>query len=163
MGVLANKTSNYIIEKLNVTINCSGSVLLAEGDDFTCECRNKGGKPPVSITWYKNKKQITESTYWGENTLYLIDVNVKSNGTYTCVAQGSNSPITVYCGILQVINEQCYSEIANIRKCTDFECCVYALLFMKVIWVMIGRGQTDNYISMSFFYRQKTSHCECSK
>ena len=102
--------SLYIIEKLNVTINCSGPVLLNENDDFTCECRSKGGKPPVSITWYKDKKQITESTYWGENTLHLNDVNKKDSGIYTCVAQSNNTlakdkksiEITVYCEYLLV-------------------------------------------------------------
>ena len=108
IGVLSIETSHYIIERLDVTINCSGPVMLDEDDDFKCECRNEGGNPPVSLTWYKDKKQISELTYWGENTLYLIDVNVKDSGTYTCVAQSKNTlekdeksiQITVYCEYL---------------------------------------------------------------
>ena len=88
-----------------MVINCSDPVMLNEDDDFTCECRKEGGNPPVSVTWYKDNKQICESTYWGKNTLYLIDVNVKNSGKYTCVAQSNNTPlkdeksieITVYC------------------------------------------------------------------
>ena len=110
MGVLANKIGHSVRKKPNVTINCPGHVMLTEDDDFTCECRSKGGKPPVSITWYKDKKQITESTYWGQNTLYLIDVNKKDSGTYTCVSQSNNTltkdeksiDITVYCEYLYV-------------------------------------------------------------
>ena len=62
-----------------MTTNCSGLVMLNEDDDFTCECRSVGVKRTVSVTWYKNGKQLSESK--GENTLYLSDVKVKDSGT----------------------------------------------------------------------------------
>ena len=72
-----------------MTTNCSGLVMLNEDDDFTCECRSVVVKRTVSVTWYKNGKQLSESK--GENTLYLSDVKVKDSGTYTCVAQSNNT------------------------------------------------------------------------
>ncbi|CAB4043864.1 vascular cell adhesion 1-like isoform X2, partial [Paramuricea clavata] len=78
-----------VIEKPNVTINCSSPVIVNEGDDFTCVCRSEGGNPPANVTWYdKDGKQMAKS--FGENSLNLTDVSKQDIGTYKCVVQRYN-------------------------------------------------------------------------
>ncbi len=72
--------------KPNVTINCSSSIKLNEGDDFTCLCRGEGGNPPANVTWYRNGIQFGE-TRTGNNTLTRTNVDEADNATYTCLAQ----------------------------------------------------------------------------
>ena len=77
---------HYISEKPNVTLSCSSSTTLNEGDNFTCACRGKGGNPPANVTWYKDGVQIG-GTGNEEQTLTLRNVDGTDSGTYKCVAQ----------------------------------------------------------------------------
>ena len=62
-------------------------MILNEGDGFSCLCRSDGGKYPVNITWYEDKRMIG-GTHYGENILSVIDVNSEDNKkTYRCVVQ----------------------------------------------------------------------------
>ena len=56
--------------------------MLNESGDFSCECRNEGGKPPANETWYKENKRFGNTSF-----LIFTDVNEKDNGTYKCVTQ----------------------------------------------------------------------------
>ena len=84
---------SLLSEKPNVTLNCSSPVRVIEGDNVTCECRGKDGRPPAKVTWYKKDVQIGE-TKEENNTLTLTEVKVTDSGTYKCVAQ--SYPTDVY-------------------------------------------------------------------
>jgi hypothetical protein len=77
---------NFISVAPTVTINCSSSITLYEGDNFTCVCRGEGGNPPADVTWYKDGVQIG-GTGKEEQTLTLSNVDGTDTGTYKCVAQ----------------------------------------------------------------------------
>ena len=55
------------------------------GDDVTCLCEGKGGKPPANVTWYKDGVQIGD-TEKEDIALTLRNVDKKDGGTYNCVA-----------------------------------------------------------------------------
>ena len=75
------------LEKPNAVIDCSSPIFLNDGNDFSCKCRNEGGKYPASVTWYEDKKENGETCYEGK-ILILIDVKSKQNNkTYKCVVQ----------------------------------------------------------------------------
>ncbi len=69
-----------------MTFNCSRRNEVNKGDDFTCVCRDEGGRPPANITWSKDSKQIGGIGKESQ-TLTLSNVNGTHNGTYTCEAQ----------------------------------------------------------------------------
>ena len=69
-----------------MTISCPSRVILNESDDFSCLCKNEGGKNPVNVTWYKDNKRF-RNTSNRKNLLNLTDVNENNNQTYMCVAQ----------------------------------------------------------------------------
>ena len=79
---------NYLSEpeKPTVTVNCSGLIILYEGDDLVCVCKDKEGIPAPKVTWYKEKIQIGE-TEKEEQTLALKNVDGSYGGIYKCVAQ----------------------------------------------------------------------------
>ena len=85
-----------------MTFNCSSPITVYEGDDVTCVCRGHGGNPPADVTWYKNKRKISETGKEGK-TLTLNNVVRTASGTYKCVAQSHNVTddklieIIVYC------------------------------------------------------------------
>ena len=77
---------DFISEQPNVTINCSSSVKIPKGNDFSCVCRGEGGRPAANVTWYKDGIQIGNTSY-EENVLSLSDVNEKDIGTFECAVQ----------------------------------------------------------------------------
>ncbi|XP_028407337.1 scavenger receptor cysteine-rich type 1 protein M130-like [Dendronephthya gigantea] len=70
-------------ERLDVTVNCSSFIAVNLGDDITCLCEAKGGKPPANVTWYKDGVQFGD-TEQEQNVLTLSNVNETDIGTYTC-------------------------------------------------------------------------------
>ncbi|XP_028407328.1 deleted in malignant brain tumors 1 protein-like isoform X2 [Dendronephthya gigantea] len=73
-------------ERPNVTVNCSSVIVVNLGDDITCLCEGKGGKPPANVTWYKDGVQFGD-TEQEQNVLNLSNVSETDNGTYTCVGK----------------------------------------------------------------------------
>ncbi|XP_028407291.1 deleted in malignant brain tumors 1 protein-like [Dendronephthya gigantea] len=73
-------------ERPNVTVNCSSFIAVNLGDDITCLCEGKGGKPPANVTWYKDGVQFGD-TEQEQNVLNLSNVSETDNGTYTCVGK----------------------------------------------------------------------------
>ncbi|XP_028407297.1 deleted in malignant brain tumors 1 protein-like [Dendronephthya gigantea] len=73
-------------ERPNVTVNCSSFIAVNLGDDITCLCEGKGGKPPANVTWYKDGVQFGK-TEQEQNMLTLSNVNKTDNGTYKCVGK----------------------------------------------------------------------------
>ena len=68
-----------------ITITCSSLTTLKKGDEFTCICRGKGGKPPADVTWYKGNGRIV--TGKEEAILRFSFVKKEDNGTYKCEAK----------------------------------------------------------------------------
>ena len=81
----------FIAEKPNATLSCSSPITLNEGDDFTCVCTyvGEGGNPPANVTWFKDDVKIN-GTGSVKNILTLSNVNERSSGRYTCLAQNYN-------------------------------------------------------------------------
>ncbi|XP_028407294.1 deleted in malignant brain tumors 1 protein-like [Dendronephthya gigantea] len=75
-------------ERPNVTVNCSSLIAVNLGDDITCLCEAKGGKPPANVTWYKDGVQFGD-TEQEQNVLNLSNINETDNGTYKCVGRSS--------------------------------------------------------------------------
>ena len=75
-----------VLEKPNVTVNCSSLIAVNVGDDVTCLCEGKGGKPPANVTWYKDGVKIGD-TEKREIVLTLRNVDEKDRGTYKCVGK----------------------------------------------------------------------------
>ena len=83
-------------------MSSSSSIIVNEGDNFTCVCRDEGGNLPANVTWYKDGVQIG-GTGIEEQTLALSNVDKTASGTYKCVAKihtlidGKSIEIIVYC------------------------------------------------------------------
>jgi hypothetical protein len=83
-------------------LSSSSSIIVNEGDNFTCVCRGEGGNLPANVTWYKDDIQIG-GTGKEEQTLTLSNVVRTASGTYKCVAKihtlmnGKSIEIIVYC------------------------------------------------------------------
>ncbi|XP_028407333.1 deleted in malignant brain tumors 1 protein-like [Dendronephthya gigantea] len=73
-------------EKPNVKVNCSSLITVHLGDDITCLCEGKHGKPPADVTWYKDGVQIGDMKK-EETLLLLSNVNEADGGTYKCVGK----------------------------------------------------------------------------
>ncbi len=69
-------------------INCSSPLIVNEGDDFTCLCEAKGGKPPADVTWEKDGVPEPGGSGKENKTLTRINVSGADSGTYMCVAKG---------------------------------------------------------------------------
>ncbi len=69
-----------------MTFSCPRSNDVNEGNDFTCVCRDEGGRPPANVTWSKDGKQIGGIGKESQ-TLTLSNANGTHNGNYTCEAR----------------------------------------------------------------------------
>ena len=61
-------------------------MIVSLGDEVTCLCEGKGGKPPADVTWYKDNVQIGD-TEKEQNVLTLRNIHETDNGTYKCVSK----------------------------------------------------------------------------
>ncbi|XP_028399296.1 Schwann cell myelin protein-like isoform X2 [Dendronephthya gigantea] len=68
-----------------VALNCSSPVILNEGDNFACLCKNEGGNSPANVTWYKNGVKFS-NVGTERQKLILSIVGRRDRGTYKCVA-----------------------------------------------------------------------------
>ncbi|XP_028407325.1 deleted in malignant brain tumors 1 protein-like isoform X2 [Dendronephthya gigantea] len=73
-------------ERPNITVNCSSVIAVNLGDDITCLCEGKDGKPPANVTWYKDGVQFGD-TEQEQNLLTLSNVNETNSGTYKCIGE----------------------------------------------------------------------------
>ena len=69
-----------------MTVNCSSLIALNVGDDVTCLCEGKGGKPPAEVTWYKDGVQIG-NVEQEQNVLTLSNVDKTDSGTFKCIGK----------------------------------------------------------------------------
>ena len=89
-------------ERPSVSINCSSLNTINEGDNFSCECKGEGGKPPANVTWYKDDIKIGQTGIVTQ-TLTLSKVDNRASGTYKCVANSyslktqKSIKLIVYC------------------------------------------------------------------
>ena len=91
-----------------ITVNCSSSTTVKEGDYFACECKGTDGNPPADVTWYKDNTKIGD-TGNKKAILRFTDVKRGHSGTYSCEAKS---------GIGNVKNETEIGLIVNC-KCTS--------------------------------------------
>ena len=69
-----------------MTINCSTSVTLNEGQDLTCLCKGENGNPPAVVMWYNEDPMIGQKEKENK-ALVLRNLTKTDIGTYTCKAQ----------------------------------------------------------------------------
>ena len=70
-----------------MTINCSTSVTLDEGQDLTCLCKGENGNPPAEVMWYNKNGDPIGQKEKENKALVLRNVTKTDSGTYTCKAQ----------------------------------------------------------------------------
>ena len=77
----------YILVTPVVTVSCSNTTIVNQGDNFSCEGKGTGGYPPADVIWYKNNTEIV--TGKEKAFLRLTSVSKDDSGTYRCEAKSS--------------------------------------------------------------------------
>ena len=77
----------YILVTPIVTVSCSSTTIVNQGDNLSCECKGTGGNPPADVIWYKNNTEIV--TGKEKAILRLTNVSKDDSGTYRCEAKSS--------------------------------------------------------------------------
>jgi hypothetical protein len=85
-----------------VSVNCSSSITLDEGDYVACECKGEGGNPPANVTCYKGNEVIV--TGKEKAILRFPNVDKDDSGTYTCEAKSGHEKAKNETSIQLIVN-----------------------------------------------------------
>ncbi|KAK3706059.1 hypothetical protein QZH41_004157 [Actinostola sp. cb2023] len=124
-----NSADNVVSNAANVTIgNANPNIIVhpesrtvLAGSNATLTC-NATGSPVPDITWKKNGNKVSETPVeTATNTsrlsvLYLINVQEKDVGVYTCYVNNSAGNVVSNAANITIGNGECLSAIPRLRK-----------------------------------------------
>ena len=131
-----------------MTLNCSSTISLLEGDSFACLCKGEGGNPTANVTWYKDGVKFTD-VGTERQILNLPHVGSADRGTYKCVATSyanenytdeKSIQVNVYCKLVCFL----YPELQQTT---------YIINFAPLSWTL-GGGRRMNLYEMASAWEQ---------